>query len=185
MDSSGGRKRLLAGDLPNSVRSIVWASDNSGVFYLMPERGVANVYFVSRDGESRAVTAGNHVLSQLTLAANGQAAAVRSTSDRPGYLVTFPMMPGASATSPDEMSTLADVNADVLDGVRLGQVDELLFESPDGLDLQGWLMKPPSSTPRGSTRSCSGSTADRTRCTRFSGIGLGRTSPQRDTQCSS
>ena len=141
MDSSGGRKRLLAGDLPNSVRSVVWAPDNSGVYYLMSERGVANVYFVSRDGERRPVTTGNHVLSQLTLAANGQAAAVRSTSDRPGYLVTFPM--GASATTTaSAMSALADVNADVLDGVRLGQVDELLFESPDGLDLQGWLMKP-------------------------------------------
>jgi dipeptidyl aminopeptidase/acylaminoacyl peptidase len=141
MDSSGGRKRLLAGDLPNSVRSVVWAPDNSGVYYLMSERGVANVYYVSRDGERRPVTTGNHVLSQLTLAANGQAAAVRSTSDRPGYLVTFPM--GASAaTTASSMSTLADVNADVLDGVRLGQVDELLFESPDSLDLQGWLMKP-------------------------------------------
>ncbi len=136
MDRDGGRKRLLAGHLPNSPRSITWAPDNSGVYYLMSERGVANIYFVSRQGESRAITTGNHVLSQMTLASNGQVAAVRSTSDRPGYLVTFSM------ADPEAMSTLADVNADVLEGVRLGQVDELWFKSPDGLDLQGWLMKP-------------------------------------------
>ena len=143
MDSDGGRKRLLAGDLLSSPRDVTWAPDNSGVYYVMSERGVANVYFVSRQGERRPGTTGNHVLSQLTLAANGRAAAVRSTSDRPGYLVTFPMgARGATATAPAGMATVADVNADVLDGLRLGEVDELLFESPDGLDLQGWLMKP-------------------------------------------
>ena len=138
-----GGSAFWRGDLPSSPRDVTWAPDNSGVYYVMSERGVANVYFVSRQGERRPVTTGNHVLSQLTLAANGRAAAVRSTSDRPGYLVTFPMgARGATATAPAGMATVADVNADVLDGLRLGEVDELLFESPDGLDLQGWLMKP-------------------------------------------
>jgi dipeptidyl aminopeptidase/acylaminoacyl peptidase len=142
MDSDGGRKRLLAGDLPSSPGSITWAPDNSGVYYLMSERGVANVYFVSREGRRRVVTTGDHVLSQLTSASNGQAAAVRSTSDRPGYLVTFPMDLSGELATATAMSALVDVNADVLDGMRLSQAEELLFESPDGLDLQGWLMKP-------------------------------------------
>ena len=118
------------------VPAYLVSPDNSGVYYLLPDRGVTNVYFVPRQGESRPVTTGNHVLSQLTLASNGQAAAVRSTSDRPGYLVTFPV------ARPEELHTLDDVNADVLEDVRLGAVEELWFKSPDGLDMQGWLMKP-------------------------------------------
>jgi dipeptidyl aminopeptidase/acylaminoacyl peptidase len=35
-----------------------------------------------------------------------------------------------------------DVNADVLDGIKLGEVEELWFKAPDGLDVQGWLIKP-------------------------------------------
>ncbi len=35
-----------------------------------------------------------------------------------------------------------DVNEDVLANVKLGDVEELWFKSPDGLDLQGWLIKP-------------------------------------------
>ena len=136
MDSRGERKRLLAGDLPSSPGSITWAADNSGVYYLMSEQGVSNVHFVSRQGDHHSVTTGNHVLSQLTVAKNGQAASVLSTPTRPGYLVTFPV------DQPETKRTLVDVNADVLDGVRLGQVDELRFKAPDGLDLQGWLMKP-------------------------------------------
>ncbi|MFC1660194.1 prolyl oligopeptidase family serine peptidase [Gemmatimonadota bacterium] len=136
MDSSGNQKRLLAGDLPSSPQDVTWAPDNSGVYYVMSERGLANVYFVSRQGEVRPVTSGNHVLSQLTVASTGRAASVRSTPDRPGYLVTFPL------DRPEAMNTLVDVNSDVLDGVRLGEVEEMWFSSPDGLDLQGWLMKP-------------------------------------------
>jgi dipeptidyl aminopeptidase/acylaminoacyl peptidase len=136
MDSEGDRKRLLAGDLPSSPSDVTWAPDNSGVYYVMSERGTANVYFVSRQGEIRRVTTGNHVLSQLEMASNGQAAVVRSTPHRPGHLVTFPM------DRPEAMRTLVDVNADVLDGVTLGEVEEMWFKSPDGLDLQGWLMRP-------------------------------------------
>ena len=35
-----------------------------------------------------------------------------------------------------------DVNEDVLANVKLGEVEEMWFKSPDGLDLQGWLIKP-------------------------------------------
>ncbi len=40
------------------------------------------------------------------------------------------------------MKKLVDVNADVLEGRTLGQVEELWFESKDGLKVQGWLVKP-------------------------------------------
>lgn len=136
MDINGNEKRMLAGALPGSPSSIVWAPDSSGVYYLMPEKGVSNLYFVSRNGEILKVTEGEHVLSSFTLAGNGQAAAVRSTPHRPGYLVTF------SVEQPEILTTVVDVNDDVLENVLLGEVEEMWFKSPDGLDLQGWLIKP-------------------------------------------
>jgi dipeptidyl aminopeptidase/acylaminoacyl peptidase len=136
MDINGKKKRLLAGDLPSSPGSITWAPDSSGVYYLMAEKGVSNLYFVSLTGKIKKITEGNHYLSSFTLAENGQAAAVCSTFHRPGYLVTF------SLDNPDKLTTIVDLNRDVLENIKLGEVEEMWFKSPDGLDLQGWLIKP-------------------------------------------
>ena len=136
MDSSGGSKRLLSGNLPSSPSNVVWAADNSGVYYQMEERGEANIYFVPLNGAIRKVTKGAHVLSGVSVAKNGQAAATVTTPFRPGYLVTFPLL------KPETLRELVDVNADVLADIKLGEVDELPFKAPDGLDLQGWLIKP-------------------------------------------
>jgi dipeptidyl aminopeptidase/acylaminoacyl peptidase len=136
MDADGKSKRILSGDLPNSPSDITWATDGSGVFYMMSETGGSNVYFVSTSGKTQKVTEGVHYLSGLSLAKNGQAAATCSTFDRPGYLVTF------NVDHPKEIKRLVDVNEDVLAGIKLGKVEELWFKSPDGLDLQGWLIKP-------------------------------------------
>jgi len=136
MNINGGEKRTLAGDLPSSPSSITWDPDSSGVYYLMAEKGVSNLYFVSRKGLIRKVTQGKHYLSAFTIAENGQASAVCSTYHRPGYLVTF------SVDKPEVMKTVVDVNHDVLANINLGDVEEMWFKSPDGLDLQGWIIKP-------------------------------------------
>jgi dipeptidyl aminopeptidase/acylaminoacyl peptidase len=136
MDSNGEKKRLLAGELSNSPSDITWAPDGSGIYYLMREKGVSNLYYVSTAGKIAAITSGVHYLSGISLAKNGQVAGTRSTFYSPDYLVTFTL------DQPDKFVKLVDVNEDVLADVKLGEVEELLFKSPDGLDLQGWLIKP-------------------------------------------
>jgi dipeptidyl aminopeptidase/acylaminoacyl peptidase len=136
MDASGGNKKLLAGDLPDSPSGLTWAADNSGLCYLQPERGKINLVFVALDGKVRKITEAVQVLSGLSIAKTGQAAATISSFTRPGYLVTF------NIQKPAALKTLVDVNEDVLGGLKLGQAEELVFKAPDGLDLQGWLIKP-------------------------------------------
>ncbi len=136
MDPAGGGKKLLAGGLPDSPRELIWASDGSGVYYLMAEKGESNLYFVSSAGKIRKVTEGTHYFSGISLSGAGQAAAVVSKYHQPGYLATFNLL------KPAAVKTLVDVNRDVLDGIQLGDVEELWWKSPDGLDIQGWLIKP-------------------------------------------
>ena len=136
MDGSGGAKRLLAGNLPGSPSNAFWAPDNSGVYYQMDSSGETNLYFVGLTADPKKITKGAHVLSGVSAAKNGQAAALLTTPSRPGYLVTFQMI------KPDAFKELVDVNADVLTDIKLGEVEELRFRAPDGLDLQGWLIKP-------------------------------------------
>jgi len=136
MDADGGRKHLLAGNLPNTPSSVTWAPDGSGVYYLMAERGESNLYFVSTSSKIKKITEGVHYLSGLSIAKNGQVASTLSTFHRPGCLVTF------NLKNPSKIKRLVDVNEDVLRNVKLGEVEELWFKSPDGLDLHGWLIKP-------------------------------------------
>jgi dipeptidyl aminopeptidase/acylaminoacyl peptidase len=136
MDHDGGNKRMLAGDLPNSPSNIQWAADSSGVYYLMREKGVSNLNFVSTEAKIKKVTQGTHFLSGFSLAKNGQATATRSTYYSPDYLITFHL------SKPDRLAKLVDFNKDVLADIKLGEVEEMWFKSPDGLDLQGWLIKP-------------------------------------------
>jgi dipeptidyl aminopeptidase/acylaminoacyl peptidase len=136
MDSSGGKKSLLCGDLPSSPANIIWAADGSGVYYMMAERGESNLRFVSLEGKTKTVTSGVQYISGLSISKTGQATAVVSTFHRPGYLVKFSLL------QPDKFKPLVDVNADLLSGIKLGEVEEIWYKSSDDWDIQGWLIKP-------------------------------------------
>ena len=143
MDAGGGNKRLWQGNLPSSPGNVNWAFDGSGVYYSMEERGEANEYFLALAPGSapRKITSGAHVLTSLSIARNGQVAAIRSSARQPGVLVTFAL------NRPADVKTLVDVNADVLDGVALAEPEEIWYSSTDGLKIQGWLMKPANFDP--------------------------------------
>jgi len=136
MNAAGEQKRMLAGHLPNSPSNVIWAEDSSGLYYLMREKGAANLYFVSIQGEINQITHGIHYLSGLTIAQNGQAATTQANFYKPGCLATF------NLKNPADIDLLVDVNSDILADIKLGEAEELWFKSPDGLDLQGWLIKP-------------------------------------------
>ena len=137
MDTAGNSKKVWASSLPSRPTDVTWAADSSGVYYSMEERGTENVYFVALDGKPRQVTDGVHMLRSFSMAANGQTAAIRSAYHEPTVLVTFDIKrPGAT------LAKLVDVNTDVLQGRKLGDVEEMSFTSKDGLKVQGWLVKP-------------------------------------------
>ena len=134
--AGGGSRQWLTG-LPSSATDIMWAPDSSGIYYSMEERGDANHYFAPiESSQPKRVTNGTHMLTAVSIAKNGQAVAVRSTPKQPGVLVTFPV------ARPAEVRTLVDVNSDVLNGLTLSDAEEITYTAPDGLKVQGWLMKP-------------------------------------------
>jgi dipeptidyl aminopeptidase/acylaminoacyl peptidase len=138
MDAAGDRKRLWVGGLPSSPGNVTWAADGSGVYYSMDQEGEENTWFAPADQgmAPRPVTTGVHVLSPVSFAENGRAAGILSHVTQPGVLVTF------SADNPSEIRELVDVNADVLAGRVVADAEEIRTTSSDGLEVQGWLMKP-------------------------------------------
>jgi dipeptidyl aminopeptidase/acylaminoacyl peptidase len=141
MDAGGGGKRLLAGGLLSSPGDVTWAADNGGVYYTVGEKGSTVLYFASTKGDVRKVTDGVHMLNSVSIASNGQAAAVRTSPHEPGYVATFSVK-GTGPVAAGSMKKLVDVNEDVLAGRTLGAVEEIWYSSKDGLKVQGWIVKP-------------------------------------------
>ncbi len=135
MNRDGGSRRTWLENLPDSPNVVEWARDGSGIYYSMNERGTTNLYFAPLDGPKRKITDGAHVLAGVSISPSGHAAAVRSSYHEPGALVTF-------AVDRPAIRTLVDVNRDVIEGVKLGGVEEIWATSKDGLRVQGWLVKP-------------------------------------------
>jgi dipeptidyl aminopeptidase/acylaminoacyl peptidase len=152
MDAAGKQKRVWAGALNDSPNDVVWAADNSGVYFTVGEKGSTSIYFVpvanaAASGAPRKVTDGVHMLAGLSVANNGQAALVRSTPLLPGYLATLTLRPSGAPLTATDMKKLVDVNEDVLADRPLGAVEELWYTSSDGLKVQGWLIKPTNFEP--------------------------------------
>jgi dipeptidyl aminopeptidase/acylaminoacyl peptidase len=135
MDPSGGGKRTLLEGQPDSPLIVEWARDSSGLYYSMNERGTSNMYFAGINGKVKKITDGEHVLNGYSMAPNGQTAAIRSNFHLPGALVSL------SVDRP-ALKTLVDVNSDVMEGTKLGEVETIWATSKDGLKVQGWLVKP-------------------------------------------
>lgn len=140
MDRDGSNPRQISGDFDRRVANLIWAPDGSGLYFNAESEGSENVYFVSVNGGVRPVTEGAHVMRVSSVSDDGTAVGFRSDPHEPGDLYRFDLGGGAPIR-------LTDVNADVLHGVALGEVEEIWYPSTDGFRIQGWIVKPPDFDP--------------------------------------
>lgn len=137
-----GEKQKLSGDLDREIQDLTWGPSGEGLYFTVPNEGAQNVWFASADGSGpRQVTEDVHMVGLESLASNGVAVGERSISKRPEDLVRYQL------PKFDGFSQLTTVNQDVLRDVRLGDVEEIWYESTDDTQVQGWIVKPPSFDP--------------------------------------
>ena len=137
MNRDGSGVRQISGDFDRRAQMLQWAEDGSGIFFNSSSEGTANLHFASVDGGVRQVTDGTHMLNVRSISEDGMAVGVRTSFHEPQDLVSF------DVDSPGETRQLTQVNADVLAGVTLGEVEEIWYESVEGFQIQGWIIKPP------------------------------------------
>jgi dipeptidyl aminopeptidase/acylaminoacyl peptidase len=147
MDADGKNSKNITASLDRDVRSPHWSWDGKTIYFLVEDHGNTQLY--SADAESGAVKAVTSGVQQLgmgggggfTLANNSMIATVRSTPSEPGDVV---MLPGYRQAAP---ARLTQVNESLLSQYQLGSVEELTFDSFDGKNMQGWIIKPPNFDP--------------------------------------
>ena len=137
MDIDGGNKKTLTDGFDRSPARPVWAPDGSGVYFTTEDKGTDNLYFEAvRGGAPRQVTQGNHQLQVSSMARNGIAAGILTSPSEPGDVVVFNLNQPA-------IKKVTEVNGDLLESRRLGDVEEIWYDSVGGKKIQGWIVKPP------------------------------------------
>jgi dipeptidyl aminopeptidase/acylaminoacyl peptidase len=141
MGIDGSNPRVISGTLDRDPGNVTWAPDSSGVYFTADDRGTRNVHFASLKGEVRPITQGTHIVNLSSVNPNGLAAATLSSYHKPGDVYVF------SLARP-ELKQLTAVNEDLLQDVKLGDVEEFWYTSVDNLKIQGWLIRPPDFDPK-------------------------------------
>ncbi|AST00969.1 peptidase [Geobacillus thermocatenulatus] len=115
----------------------IWASDGSGLYVTASERGRVNVYFVSLDGPIAPVVEGDFHLYGFTVHPNGrQAVAAISSPTSIGDLYAVSLADGTK-------TRLTRANEALENEVVFADAKPFTYQSTDGWEIQGWIMKPP------------------------------------------
>lgn len=141
MNPDGSNSRVISGDYDRSVSNLTWAPDGSGLYFAANNEGNRNVHFVSVNGGVERVTDGVHQISIGSISADGRLATTKTSFHEPGDIYLL------DADRPNQMARLTHMNRDLMQGVTLGEVEELWYTSVDDLDIQGWVVKPPNFDP--------------------------------------
>ena len=137
MNADGSNRRVLAEALDRSPQGIIWAADESGVYFNAESEGWRNLYFAPvAGGPARPITKGSQMLSVTSIDKAGNMVGVASSSLKPNDIVSL------SVRNPT-LKQLTAVNEDILAGKTLGQVEEFWYPTADGMRIQGWIVKPP------------------------------------------
>lgn len=176
MNADGSGKRLLTGAFDRVPNNLFWSEDNAGVYFTAEDRGSQNLWFQSiKGGLPQQITTGVHVLNLSSRSKDGLVLGTRSAPNKPTDIVSF-RLPArtdklAGFSIPETgIQQLTAVNADVLEGRRLGEVEEIWYDSVamsgqqrciaadsspvtprqtgcETTRIQGWLVKPPDFDP--------------------------------------
>jgi len=136
---SGGASdmRKISGDYDRDPIDIRWAPDGSGLYFDADDSGSRNVQLASIVGGVKPVTTGRRMLSFDSMSKDLVAAGISSDLTHPQDVVKV------NLRQPGQVTTLTDVNGDVLQGIQLAKIDEVTYTSTNNAKVMGWIVKPP------------------------------------------
>ena len=144
MNRDGSGKREVETGLDRDIEALHWDEAGDGLYVQYTTEGIGRVAHVALDGtvsdlaDSLGGTAIGRPYSggSFSVTPNGSFAYTLSSPDHPAEV--------AVGDRGGEVRRLTQLNADVLDHLALGQVEEIWWESSfDGRRVQGWLIHPP------------------------------------------
>jgi len=139
IDIHGGEPRFLTKELDRNVSGLEFSKDGKYIYFKLEdsaENHIARVPF--EGGRITRPISGQISAGGYSLADNGALVARISTPKIPGELFI---------ADQEDLRQLTHVNEEFFSQIKLGETEEIHFKSYDGLEIEGFITKPPSFNP--------------------------------------
>jgi dipeptidyl aminopeptidase/acylaminoacyl peptidase len=135
----GGGPTLLAKDLDRNASAPRFSEDGSSLYFRLEDSGEEHIARISPSGGSvKRLVEGRLSASRYAI----------GKGDRLVVLISNPTLPGELFVADrGELRRLTEVNDAFMSTLRLGETEEIHFKSHDGLEIEGFVTKPPSFNP--------------------------------------
>ncbi len=136
IDIDGGEPRLITEELDRNVSSLEYSEDGKHIYFRLEDSGENHIARIpAGGGRITRPIAGQFSAGAYSLADNGTLVARISMPKLPGELFI---------ADKKSMRQLTHVNEDFFSQIKLGETEEIHFKSHDGLEIEGFITKPPS-----------------------------------------
>ncbi len=120
------------------VTEVAW-DGNEAMYFVLPWRGTHQVAHIDLNGNMKHITAGNHDINSFTFAA-GKIVANMNTISKAVELYDVNLESG-------ELTQLTDVNHEIYEHIKMGEVQERWITTTDGKKMLTWVILPPNFDP--------------------------------------
>ena len=120
------------------VTEVAW-DGNEAMYFILPWRGTHHVARIGLDGKMTQITKGNYDFNTFTFA-NGKIVANMNSISKAVELYDVNPTTG-------EFTQLTDVNREIYDNIKFGEVQERWIKTTDGKEMLTWVILPPDFDP--------------------------------------
>jgi len=142
--ADGGEPHDLTAHADLDIEQFYWQPDSHGILFLAGWRGNAHVYAIGLPGtptyrNGATLVPGTRIVSDFSVAQDGTIAFIASAPDNPCDL--FVRAPDGSERQ------ITSINQDLLAARMVMPTEEIIYNAPDGAEVQGWVLYPPDFDP--------------------------------------
>ena len=120
------------------VTEVAW-DGNEAMYFILPWRGTHHVAHIGLDGKMTQITKGNYDFNTFTFA-NGKIVANMNSISKAVEL--YDVNPATG-----EFAQITDVNREIYDNIKFGEVQERWIKTTDGKEMLTWVILPPDFDP--------------------------------------
>ncbi len=133
-DSTDGEFRYLTEAFDYNAYNLVWKDDKT-IMFLSPIHATRQICSVDiESGEVKVITSGDHDIVHFSYAAGTCVAELQSISQATELY---------RVAEDGTLSQLTDINAEVYDNIKMGEVQKRWVKTTDGKDMLVWVILPP------------------------------------------
>jgi len=137
--SEGGEAKVLTAELDRNASTPRFSSDGEWILFGLEDSGEQSLARIPvHGGAVERVIGGHHTVRGFTPEINGVTATLISEPHLP---------PEVFVLGDGTLRRLTHTNDALLEHVLLGEVENVHFESPDGTEIEGFIVKPPDFDP--------------------------------------